>query len=368
MIFLLFFSGGIYFLLIASLFYGWFKLKPFQQSTIIHPIPVSVILPVRNESRNLPNIINAIKQQHYPSHLIEIIIVDDHSTDGSFEIAKHLISKPGIVSCLPIHKTGKKAALWQGLSSATGELLLLTDADCIPGSEWVITLANYYITKKPALILAPVIGHTTKNIFKTWQQLEIFSLLGSTAGSAAIGHPIMSNGANLSFGRIYLEELKPVYSSDIASGDDMFVLEYMKIKYPGSVHFIKSHKATITTSLATNFKQFLNQRRRWAAKARFYSDPDIIIAALIVLLLNLTCVIFLVYGFISNRYFYFIVLLGMKTTIDWALLTAVAVFYKEKKTLYWVPVVQGFYFFYVSFTFLGSFTGNFKWKSRKLKA
>jgi cellulose synthase/poly-beta-1,6-N-acetylglucosamine synthase-like glycosyltransferase len=368
MIFFLFFSGSLYILLIGLFLLGWFKHKPFQIQKISTQVPVSVIIPVRNESLNLPDIISSIKQQNYPSSLIEIIIIDDHSTDGSHEIAKNLIQKSGMVKCLPVDKTGKKAALWEGISVATGELFLMTDADCTPGNEWVKTLVNYYISNNSALILAPVIGNKPGNIFETWQQLEIFSLLGSTIGSAAIGRPVMCNGANLALARKYRDELKTIYLSDIASGDDMFVLEYMKKRHPGQVHFIKSREATITTKFATSLKQFINQRKRWTAKSRFYSDPDIIIAALIVLLINLTLSIFLLYAVFSENYSFFLYLFGIKTIIDLPLLTAVAAFYKEKKILYWVPIVQAIYFFYVSFTFLGSFTGNYNWKSRNLKA
>lgn len=369
MILLTIISGIVYLGVVGSFYYGWIKLKPFSSSENHTNISVSIVIPVRNEQTNLETLIKSLYSQNYNPSCIEIIIVDDHSTDKSPEIASSLLKKTDKVLKLPENKEGKKAALWEGIAFSNGDLLITTDADCIHDPEWVQTIVNCYVNQKPALILSPVMGTEPVNIFDSLQQLEMLSLLGSTAGAASIHHAIMCNGANLAFPKALIKDFQPVYANEkIASGDDMFVLEKVKKLYPQGICFIKSAKATVTTKIAATLKQFFNQRRRWAAKAAYYTDLDIIITALAVLQINLMLLAFLVVAIVTSNYTFFLLLLGIKTIIDLPFLWSVTRFFNKSKLMYCFPLLQCVYFFYVSFTFLGSFTGNFNWKSRKLSA
>lgn len=369
MILLTIISGIVYLGVIGSFYYGWIKLKPFSSKENHTTIPVSVIIPVRNEQSNLANLVKSLYSQNYNPNCTEIIIVDDHSTDKSAGIASSLLKETDKVLKLPKNKKGKKAALWEGIVSSRGELLITTDADCIHDPEWLQIIVNCYATQKPSLILAPVMANEPVNFFESMQQLEMLSLLGSTAGAASIHKAIMCNGANLAFPKAVIKEFQPIYTNEkIASGDDMFVLEKVKKQYPQGLSFIKSIEATVTTKIAANLKQFFNQRRRWTAKAVFYTDRDTIITALAVLQINLMLFAFLLFALITSCYTYFLLLLGIKTIADLPFLWSVTRFYKKSKLMYCFPLLQCVYFFYVSFTFLGSFTGNFNWKSRKLSA
>ncbi|HEX2936798.1 MAG TPA: glycosyltransferase [Bacteroidales bacterium] len=369
MILLTIVSGIVYLSVIGSFYYGWIRLRPFKSSENHHNVFVSVIIPVRNEKNNLETLIKSLYNQNYNPHCTEIIIVDDHSIDGSSEIAASLLKRTDKVIALQSNKAGKKAALQEGILSAKGDLLVTTDADCIYHPEWLQTIVNIYVTKKPALILAPVIGSEPINLFESLQQLEILSLLGSTAGAASIHHAIMCNGANLAFPRTIIKEILSGYTNEeVASGDDMFVLEKVKKQYPQGIYFAKSKEATVSTRLAGNLIQFFNQRRRWTTKAKFYTDKDIIFTGLAVLQINILLLFFLVFAFVSSNYTFFLLLLGIKTIVDLPFLWAVSRFFKKGELMYCFPVLQCVYFFYVSFTFLGSFTGNFNWKSRKLSA
>ncbi len=68
---------------------GWAKQNDFVFSPDIKPTTfVSVIIPARNEAGNIRVCINSILAQEYPQHLLEIIVVDDHSTDGTAAIVE----------------------------------------------------------------------------------------------------------------------------------------------------------------------------------------------------------------------------------------------------------------------------------------
>jgi glycosyltransferase involved in cell wall biosynthesis len=96
----------------------------------------SVIIPFRNEDKNLLKLINSFKQLDMSALNVEFIFVNDHSTDQFQEICKHVKFK--FVSYdLPHGQTGKKAALTYGIEKANGEIIVTTDADCEVPSGWV---------------------------------------------------------------------------------------------------------------------------------------------------------------------------------------------------------------------------------------
>lgn len=93
---------------------------------------LSIILPARNEAVNIGLCVGSLLQSHYAK--LEVIIVDDESTDGTGDIARNLADADGRVRLiesepLPAGWMGKCWACWQGQQQARGDLLLFTDAD-----------------------------------------------------------------------------------------------------------------------------------------------------------------------------------------------------------------------------------------------
>jgi len=92
-------------------------------------VRLSIIIPCYNELRTIDEIINAVNAAPYPDK--EIIIVDDYSTDGTRDKLKQEIENSGRVSKVFYHKVnqGKGAALRTGIQAATGDLVIIQDAD-----------------------------------------------------------------------------------------------------------------------------------------------------------------------------------------------------------------------------------------------
>ncbi len=112
------------------------------------PAMLSVIVPVRNGSDVLPGCLAALRQQTYPRERFEVLVVDDESTDHTRELvtatavswaqerdapALHLIEQEW---------AGAGAARNRGASEAKGEILVFTDADCEPLSDWLMEMAK----------------------------------------------------------------------------------------------------------------------------------------------------------------------------------------------------------------------------------
>jgi cellulose synthase/poly-beta-1,6-N-acetylglucosamine synthase-like glycosyltransferase len=370
MIYLVVVAGGIYIVIIGSFLYGWERLKKYAGPERKGNVSISVIIPMRNEGTTLNKLLGALCQQNYPKGLFEIIVIDDHSTDCSLEEAMRWQSNNIIILSLPENVSGKKAAVRYGIDASKGELVVSTDADCYMKNNWLRCLVSYFEENKPVMMLGPIMAATSaeSGLFARVQALELFSLLGSTAGAAAIGQPIMCNGANLAFARSVYPEIKYLYDNEkVHSGDDIFALLALKKKYPGRICFIKSMDAVIYTSLPQNLGTFFRQRKRWVAKAKFYKDPAIIIAAVAVFVVNFLLFISLFMGIVMGNFSYFLTLLMMKTAIDFPLLLRVTAFFGQKRLIWWFLLVQSFYFLYVCFTVFAAFISPIKWKDRLIR-
>lgn len=88
---------------------------------------VSVIIPTRNEEKNLPFILNSLKNQTVQPY--EIIVIDDFSSDATSEIAEQFGVKVIHNTELPDSWTGKTWAVWNGFLQSSGDLLVFLDAD-----------------------------------------------------------------------------------------------------------------------------------------------------------------------------------------------------------------------------------------------
>ena len=362
--------AALYLICIAAFTYGLFVLS--RPSRVISTEAersgeISVLIAARNEGKNIEKLLQSLYNQSFNKEKFEVIIVDDHSDDDTSAVVESFISSHSEMNLKLLKATGsgKKQAISQALHAAENEIILVTDADCELPEHWIEVMANYFINHDLKMLLGPVLLSPANTLFEKLQVLEHLSLIASTAGSAAIGMPVMCNGANMMYDRQAALDVEK-YRTDmkIASGDDMFLMEQFIKHYDSkSVRFILDNEAIVKTATMPNLKAFFRQRRRWASKSKAYTNWKIIATALIVLLFNLSIVFFFAAGFFMRVFWVFFVLyVIMKTLIDFPILRRITHFMKQQKLLFWVFPLEFIYPFYVVFTAFSGLFSNVKWK------
>lgn len=355
--------------LILFYYVQWKRLKECQPCSSSPAIFVSLIVAARNEELSLPLLLADLKQQDYPSHLLEVIIVNDFSADKTEEVFK----KYAGTGFRMIHPdaspetSSKKKAIATGVKEAKGELIIITDADCRVKKSWVSTVVNFYKESSVVFIAAPVKFTPDNSLLQIFQSLDFMMLQGITAASVASGFHNMCNGANVAYTKKVFEEVAGFEGIDkIATGDDMLLMHKIWKRHPGRVSYLKNKQAIVTTAPAPTWKDFFMQRRRWASKTLVYEDYKIILVLVFVLLFNVFAFVVLGAAIIDKKYwFHFFCFLAGKTIIEWPFLSSVAAFYDEKKLMRYFFLFQPVHIFYTVVVGIWSQFGGYEWKGRK---
>lgn len=90
---------------------------------------VSIVIPIYNERKTLEEIIRRVATSNTLGLTKQIVLVDDYSTDGSRDLLEQYKQKEGFVVALQPYNQGKGGALQKGFSVATGDIVLIQDAD-----------------------------------------------------------------------------------------------------------------------------------------------------------------------------------------------------------------------------------------------
>ena len=360
---------AIYSILILFYRSGWLELKPFSQTDYDSSIKISVIIPARNEEENIAKLLSSLEKQTHPSHLFEVIVVDDHSTDNTTAVVNSYSFAKLIRLEVDNINSYKKKAIETGIAAATGDWIVTTDADCIVQSNWLKTIGAFKENSDPVFIAAPVIMEHGPGLLQTFQALDFLVLQGITAASVQKRIHNMCNGANLAYKRKVFFEVNGFVGIDhIASGDDMLLMQKIAQHFPGKISYLLSKDAIVATQASKTWKEFFSQRVRWASKATNYNDIKIFCALFLVYFFNCALVALFITGFwMPVLWLGLAGILIVKIIIELFFLYPVAKFYNKEKLLTLFPFFQPLHIVYTVIAgWLGVF-GRFEWKGRRVK-
>jgi cellulose synthase/poly-beta-1,6-N-acetylglucosamine synthase-like glycosyltransferase len=228
---------------------------------------VTVIVAARNEEKNILRCLQSLDKLEYPEGKLEIIIVDDNSTDKTGELIENFISGKSrfkkIVSKKEIGMLkGKTNALANALEIAKGEIILTTDADCAVNPLWVKTNASYF---QPDVAI--VDGYTTQvanNGFGGMQAIDFIYLQTVGAGTINIGMPISCIGNNMSYRKKAYLEVGGYENLPFSVTEDFQLLNAIKMLKKYKIIFPVNHNSLVTSLPCNNLKELYRQKKRWS--------------------------------------------------------------------------------------------------------
>ncbi len=365
-----------YLLLIVAYIKGWAKQPDFRVPPGYEPHTfITIVIPARNERSNIGACIDAILAQKYPVHLLEVIVVDDHSTDRTIDVVLEYNDER--VRCIQLAdyiipgtklNAYKKAALAAGIKESRGSLIVTTDADCTAPNLWLLHIAGLYELKNPAMIVAPVIFSGSHGVLNKFQLIDFMGMQGITAAAHAMKMGNMNNGANLAFSKAIFNEVKGYEGVEhLASGDDYLLM--MKVaKLPDArIEYLKSPNAIISTLPQPDWSSFLQQRIRWASKSGKYDDKRLTAILMLVYLFNCSFVVLGIAGIFNHHYWVVAgIMFGLKTIAEYIFMVPVATFFRKQWTQPYFPVLQPLHILYIVLAGFLGFIGNYRWKDRKV--
>lgn len=368
---------GIQLFLYALLFlyyrYHWRRSSLQQRGAEGEPrIFFSIIIPARNEEQNISACLRSILKINYPSHLYEVIVVDDHSHDRTADIVKTF----PLVRLIQLsdHISGeansyKKMAISTGIKQSRGAYIVTTDADCEVSPEWLMQFDQCIQHRNAVLVAAPVSIRHQRSLLNTFESLDFMMLQAITAAAVYSGVHSMANGANLCYRKTVFEEVDGFKQiDDIASGDDMLLLQKIAAKYPDNILYCHSKEAMVTTAGAPSFRAFIDQRIRWASKGKYYQRAEFKIILLFVYLFNLSLLVFFMAGFWNLLYMkLFLIAILIKSAIEFLLLIPAAGFYNNRHLLWYFIPLQPLHILYMVIAGAFGNLGKYHWKGRMVR-
>ena len=361
------------------LFYRkWFlQLTPFKATTNHQPsLFFSIIIPARNEADNISKCLQSIINQNYPKHLFEIIAIDDHSTDNTAQIIAQFAQQNTNIKLIKLQdelagkqlNAYKKKAIELAINKAQGSWIVTTDADCEVQQNWLLLFDDYIKKNNSLFVAAPVIFSNDKTIVSNFQYIDFMALQAATAATISVGLHSMCNGANLAYNKNIFFEVEGFKGIDnIASGDDMLLMNKIKEKYPKQIGYLFSQDAIVTTQPMPNFKSFINQRIRWASKADKYDDKSLLPVLLMVYWFNLNLFFMFFAGLLSLKLMAaFLIFIAIKTIVEWLYMQPASKFFGK---IFFVQfaLLQPLHIVYMVIAgWLGKF-GTYKWKDRSVQ-
>jgi len=364
MIIVLYIITTIYCLAIVVLIYGFTKVNSFDYVGLKPKTKFSIVVPFRNETENLPILLDSFSKLNYHEDLFEVILVDDFSSE-EYRVQTFKF-KVSVIKNIRVSNSPKKDAISTAMQTAENDWIITTDADCVVNENWLSALDNYIQHHQVSMIAGAVSYECENSFLHHFQQSDLASLQGATMGSFGIGKGFICNGANFAYSKSFFQELNGFGGNDgIASGDDVFLLQKAIARFPEKVQYLKSENNIVVTKPLDDWKSLFYQRVRWASKTGSYQSRFGKGLGLVVFVGNLAWVLGVgswVLGFIPFQEILLLILL--KFIVDAVLIYKANSFLTKNRMRYLILGSLLYPFFSVSVA-LYSLFGKYEWKGRR---
>ncbi len=341
--------------------------------------PVTVVVAARNEEKNLGTLLGDLCSQSWPRERLQIIVVDDGSTDRTAEIIRAFAQKnthimPITIDQAPPGFSPKKYALQCAVERASGEIILATDADCRVGRDWVRGMVGHFLPDVGFVIGFSQYGRRgeRQNLIERLQAFDFIPLMGVAEGSCNLGFPLSASGQNLAYRRdafLAVDGYKRVASR--VSGDDVLLLQLIRKHTAYRAVFAANPEAFASSAPQATLRQFINQRKRWASNGSFQLFLNLPFFGFLLMVHAYTSALFVgvpLSLLLNQQVAVFLAALASKAFFEGLIAWISARRFQRQDLLICFPLWFLLQIPYVALVgLLGTF-GNFSWKERKHSA
>jgi glycosyltransferase involved in cell wall biosynthesis len=275
-IFLIALSVQLFYIVVLFGRMSFFYKTP-KRSTHSNYEGVTVIVAAHNEKENLKKLIPALCNQDYPN--FEIMIINDRSHDGTRFLLEEMMAiypklRTVTIQYTPEHVTSKKYAMTLGIKVAKNDVLLLTDADCVPKTnKWIRLMTTPVREENKTFALGYSQYNSNDGFLNRWIQFETLWTGLQYISFALWKAPFMGVGRNLCYRKSFFIEKKAFKGLwHINCGDDdLFVNLYANGKNTAVV--VDPESITISTP-KTTWNAYFTQKKRHFHAGKYYKAGD----------------------------------------------------------------------------------------------
>jgi cellulose synthase/poly-beta-1,6-N-acetylglucosamine synthase-like glycosyltransferase len=228
---------------------------------------VSVVVAAKDEEKNLPACLESLVRIDYPRELLEIIVVNDQSSDRTASIVDGFAARYDNVKRIDAAESlvtrGKANALSQGIDAAAGEFIFLTDADCSVPPTWVAGTLKYF-DERTGIVGGVTLISNTQSIVSGIQSLDWDFLLSIASGAATLRKPVACLGNNLAFRKRAYEDVGGYRKINFSVTEDYALFKAVARSGSWEYRYPMDKDTLVETLPVKTLKEVFAQRRRWA--------------------------------------------------------------------------------------------------------
>lgn len=229
---------------------------------------VSVLVAARNEEHNIVNCINSLKKLNYPQDRLQIILINDNSDDKTEELMYK--TTEGYKDFLILNTKdytgsglkGKVNALSYGILKSTGDLYMMTDADCEVQPEWVRETVKYFDTNTGLICGFTMIDYS-RTFFSKLQALDWIYLQSLATASSGIDSELSCIGNNLSVSAKAYKSIGGYGNLKFSVTEDLALMRRIKEEKTLKIKYPINKNCLIKTNACADFKELYRQKKRW---------------------------------------------------------------------------------------------------------
>lgn len=221
---------------------------------------VSIAIPAYNEERNIARTLASLAELEYPKNKLEIIVVNDGSTDNTKNTVRRFISENNQSDIKLINKKneGKGAALNDGLKIANGEFFICMDADSIVTKDALRKILPYFTSNNIAVVLPLLKVEKPKNIWQKMQWLEYIVNMFYKKLMGKLNCVHVSPGPFSVYRKSILKNIGGFDENNLT--EDLEITLRLQSK---NYRIIQLLDAEVFTLAPKTFKELYEQRNRW---------------------------------------------------------------------------------------------------------